>query len=125
MTAIENKRAKQREYSRRYRNSPKGQANRAKGFRHWQLRKQYGITVEQYDAMLAAQGGGCAICGDPPDGVGRAGVRLHVDHCHATNRVRGLLCNSCNNGLGRFRDRPELLRAAAAYLAAEASPVST
>lgn len=79
--------------------------------------ERYGLTVAQHDEMLEAQKGLCAICGNPPkpDGV-RAASRLHADHDHVTGRVRELLCNSCNNGLGRFKDDPALLRAAAEYI---------
>lgn len=59
------------------------------------LRKKYGITADQYDEMLAAQGGGCAICTRKP-GKGP----LHVDHCHDTGAVRGILCHQCNWYLG-------------------------
>jgi hypothetical protein len=62
--------------------------------------------------MLADQDGGCAICGDPSPEQGS----LHVDHDHATGRVRGLLCVSCNNALGAFRESFETFRAAADYL---------
>lgn len=79
--------------------------------------RQYGITPEDYDDMLRAQDGRCAICGDPPapDGKG-AYSRLHIDHCHQTSTVRGLLCGRCNQGLGYFRDDPSRLTAAIAYL---------
>ncbi len=59
------------------------------------LWRQYGITLAQYDEMLTRQGGTCAICKKPPKVK-----RLHVDHCHSTGRVRGLLCGSCNGRLG-------------------------
>ncbi len=62
--------------------------------------------------MLEAQGGGCAICGKPP-----GDIALHVDHCHETGRVRGLLCFSCNAGLGQFRHDPDLLYQAMEYAA--------
>ncbi|HEX7996713.1 MAG TPA: endonuclease VII domain-containing protein [Streptosporangiaceae bacterium] len=79
--------------------------------------ERYGVTVEQHDAMLKAQKGLCAICGNPPNPNGiRAASRLHLDHDHVTGRHRDLLCNSCNNGIGRFRDDPALLRAAAEYI---------
>lgn len=70
--------------------------------------------------MLAAQGGGCAICGVVPSEQ-KAKYRsfLHVDHCHVTGRVRGLLCGEHNLLLGRFNDNPALLRLAAAYLEGE------
>jgi hypothetical protein len=83
--------------------------------------KKHGLTSEQYDALLAAQGGGCAICkGTTPYGRGR----FHIDHDHACcpgqrscgKCVRGLLCGRCNPGLGAFQDSPDLLVAAAAYL---------
>lgn len=63
--------------------------------------------------MLVRQGGVCAICGGPPDGRWK---RFHVDHCHKTGRVRGLLCRKCNNGLGNFGDSVETMRKAIAYL---------
>jgi hypothetical protein len=77
------------------------------------LKRKYGITLEQYDEMLAAQGGGCAICGRPP----RDDISLHVDHCHDSSDVRGLLCFRCNNALGDFDHDERLVRAAADYLA--------
>lgn len=82
--------------------------------RRYQLRVKYGITDAGFDELLAAQGGCCAVCrtANPP---GR-GQRLHVDHDHATGKVRGLLCTECNVGLGKFKDDPELLRRAAEYL---------
>jgi len=69
----------------------------------------YGITIEDYDAMLAAQGGGCAICHTPP-----RSKRLHVDHDHADGRVRGLLCYHCNRTIGHIEARG--LAAFEAYL---------
>lgn len=75
--------------------------------------KQYGLTPAMYDAMLVAQGNCCAICRSRSP----AGKKyFHVDHDHATGRVRGLLCFRCNSGLGNFKDDPRSLRAAAAYL---------
>lgn len=76
----------------------------------------YGVSLEQYEAMMAAQGGVCAICGTS-DWPGKDN-RPHVDHCHETGKVRGILCGPCNNGLGNFGDDPARLRAAAAYLEA-------
>jgi hypothetical protein len=74
----------------------------------------YRLTTADFDAMLAAQGGVCAICGTT-DWRGK-GNRPCVDHDHATGAVRGILCTNCNNGLGRFADDPARLRAAVAYL---------
>lgn len=68
-----------------------------------------GITKEIYDAMCLQQQGKCKICLRPHD-------NLHIDHCHKTNKVRGLLCGNCNRGLGIFKDSPRTLMRAAAYL---------
>lgn len=80
------------------------------------LRRTFGIGADEFDALLAEQGGGCAICqsriGDS------AGRRLAVDHCHDSGAVRGLLCSACNLGLGKFGDDPDRLERAAVYLRA-------
>lgn len=81
------------------------------------LLRKFGITKAEFDAILKRQNGGCAVCGTKV-GMVRAGKRLRlcVDHCHKTGVVRGILCTSCNNGLGRFKDDPVLLERAALYL---------
>lgn len=76
-------------------------------------RKKYGITVADREAMFNLQGGVCAICGGGANGRNSS---LHVDHCHTTNRVRGLLCFSCNQLIGIAKDDPRRLQAAALYL---------
>jgi hypothetical protein len=85
--------------------------------RRSRLRRIYGMTLQEYDAMHARQQGLCAICGQP-EYRARQGLPLPlaVDHDHNTGRVRGLLCHDCNTGLGKFKDRPELVGAALAYL---------
>lgn len=75
------------------------------------FKRQYSLTPEQVQEMAA---GGCAICGTT-DWPGRHN-RPHVDHDHATGRLRGVLCSECNTGLGKFRDRIDLLEVAIAYL---------
>lgn len=75
-------------------------------------KRKYGITVEDRDRMLDLQGGKCAICSGGPNGKGG----LHVDHCHKSNRIRGLLCHSCNTLLGLAGDDPARLEAAAEYV---------
>jgi len=72
------------------------------------------MTPEQYDAMLVAQGGGCAICGTKEPGR-KKGV-FAVDHDHITGKVRALLCTNCNIGIGNLGDDPVRLRTAADYL---------
>ena len=84
--------------------------------RETRLREQYGIGNVEFDAMLEKQGGGCAICGKIHKE--KSGGRLHVDHCHSSGAVRGLLCGNCNNGLGRFADDEARLERAAEYLRA-------
>lgn len=75
-------------------------------------KRPHNATDAEYQAMLIAQGGACAICGHRP--VAKA---LVIDHNHRTGAVRGLLCNDCNAGIGSLGDHPEILRRAAAYLA--------
>ena len=77
------------------------------------LKKLYGITLGEYEALLNTQNGVCAVCAEPPRGRRKF---LAVDHDHETGLVRGLLCTTCNVGLGALRDSPELLRAALTYL---------
>lgn len=78
------------------------------------LKRKYGMTVGQYDAMLETQGGGCFICGRPP----REDISLPVDHDHSTGKVRGILCFCCNNALADLKEDPQLLQKAITYLAA-------
>ncbi len=83
--------------------------------RMYQRLRRYGLTYQEYRALMERQGGVCALCRQEWRGWGgRTG--LHVDHCHRTGRVRGLLCGDCNTALGRFGDDPVLLRRAAEYL---------
>ena len=95
----------------------RGKASKDKvgGSRTYHLKRRYGITAEEADTMLATQGGLCAIC--------RSAPAEHVDHDHATGRVRQLLCFNCNGGLGQFRDDPRVLREAARYVERHGEPV--
>lgn len=86
--------------------------------RYW-LKQHYGITLEQYNDLLVAQGGVCAICKGSHKFVSRWGTKvrhLHIDHCHKTKKVRGLLCHHCNSAIGHFRDKVENLESAILYL---------
>lgn len=78
------------------------------------LKHEFGLTLEAYDAMLAAQGGVCAICCKPESH--RSTKNLAVDHCHATGKIRGLLCYRCNTLIGYAKDSASTLRAAVIYL---------
>lgn len=73
------------------------------------LRRIYGLTSACLQRMLEEQNNMCAICGTHV-------TRGHVDHCHSTGKVRGILCNHCNIGLGHFKDSPAALQAAIQYL---------
>ena len=77
------------------------------------LKMEYGITLENYIKLLELQGGGCGICKKLPDSEE---PYLAVDHNHATQKVRGILCRNCNLGVGYFKDNIELLTSAAIYL---------
>ena len=83
-----------------------------------QLKINYGLTMKDYDIMVKAQNGLCAICQKPERFKTPLGnIRpLAVDHDHQTGEVRGLLCDRCNNGLGSFKDSPALLNRAQKYL---------
>lgn len=92
---------------------------RVRARRH-RRRKEYGLTDTEFAALVAEHESTCCICGvavsdDSPE----HNTRLVVDHDHATGKVRGILCDPCNTGLGRFRDDPALLVAAANYLLRE------
>ena len=96
---------------RRQRYAAKEHIRRSK--KNSNLKNKYGITMDEFDRILEDQGYGCGICGTLIVG---AVMRAHIDHCHETKIVRGILCNNCNNGLGRFKDNPDLLRSAIIYL---------
>lgn len=75
------------------------------------IKSRYGITVEEYSKMYDDQKGLCAICGKD-----NGDIRLHVDHCHTTGKVRGLLCFLCNSALGKVKDDVAVLEKAILYL---------
>jgi hypothetical protein len=82
----------------------------------YQMKKNYGVEYETYLGMVSKQNGKCAICGAEPPNDERK-KRLSIDHCHTTGKVRGLLCDPCNRGLGFFRDNQDNLKKAISYLA--------
>lgn len=77
------------------------------------MRRAYGLEPSDFAALVEAQKGRCAICGGHPNGPGN---RLHVDHCHDSKRVRGLLCAKCNTAIGLLDDDPARADAVASYL---------
>ena len=86
--------------------------------REWALRRYFNMTIDDYLELLKSQGGVCAICkSDDPKSKGESNeLAFHVDHCHDTGRIRGLLCGPCNRGLGYFQDSIELIQNAKEYL---------
>lgn len=80
--------------------------------RDWYLRKKFGIGLNEYNDLVELQSGLCAICRRPPNGQGK----LHVDHDHVTNVVRGLLCFSCNVAIGYLREDKETIKRMIDYL---------
>lgn len=90
--------------------------------RKQRVKRAYGMTLEEVDALFATQGGGCKICGKTlrlPNGQKiPASERAHIDHCHVSLKVRGILCAGCNTGLGSFKDDPDLMQKAILYLRA-------
>ena len=83
----------------------------------YELKSVYGITVEHYESMRKSQGNLCAICGkaETKKILGKV-VRLAIDHCHTTGKVRGLLCQNCNHGIGMLKDDVSLMQRAISYL---------
>jgi hypothetical protein len=79
----------------------------------------YRLSEEEYDSILTYQGGVCAGCGEPPHGI-----RLAVDHCHKTGRIRGLLCWLCNRAIGILRDKAQTASRLGAYLTTPTAPAA-
>lgn len=98
-----------KQYNIKYQVEDKG-----KKHRKWRLKTIYKITEEDFQNLITLQNNLCAICGKPQNG--RWKKNLHIDHDHTTGKIRGLLCNLCNLGVGKFKDDPHLLRKAANYL---------
>jgi len=76
------------------------------------LKRNYNITKEEYLELLKNQNNKCAICNKILDNS----LYTHLDHCHKSNIIRGILCNNCNHGLGKFKDSIQILKSAIKYL---------
>jgi Recombination endonuclease VII len=85
---------------------------RKRKMRDLYYRRTFGISADEFDALLAGQSGGCAICGSVPERE----ASFHLDHDHLSGAIRGILCLSCNQALGHFRDDPTVLQRAADYV---------
>ena len=79
------------------------------------LKKYYGITLDDYDTMLKSQNNSCATCKTKTPS-GTSTKYFHVDHCHTTNKVRGLLCSRCNMALGILKEDMDVLSNLILYL---------
>lgn len=93
--------------------------NRKDRFRRGNLRRKFGITVEEYEIMYQEQEGKCKICGKEEWNIHHATgepQRLAVDHCKETGKVRGLLCALCNKGIGSLLHDKQILLSAIQYL---------
>jgi hypothetical protein len=98
-----------KEYAEKYKYARKG----------YRLKQRYGISVEEYESLLILQNGVCAICMGAENffcKVDKTIRSLAVDHDHESKKIRGLLCNKCNRGIGLFQDNTSLLDAAKSYL---------
>jgi len=116
----EEKRAADREYSKRpevYERRLKKRMNPdfIEKKKWYDIMWKYGISKEDFESMIEGQQNKCAICGFEFQEDSRF-TRPHIDHCHDSGDVRGLLCNSCNKGLGFFKDDKSALSSAIEYL---------
>jgi len=92
-------------------------AVRKEAFQGYELKRRFGLSKADYDAMSQSQDGKCAICGDNESRIMRGQkMALAVDHCHKGGHVRGLLCSGCNTGLGSFQDDMGIMQRAILYL---------
>ena len=88
---------------------PHKQTYKVRNLRPYWLNKKYNLSVENFEQLIVLQGNKCAICNIEM-------IKPNVDHCHSTGIVRGLLCTTCNTGLGQFKDSIDLLEIAVKYL---------
>lgn len=100
----------------RNKGSERGERHRLAARKSW-LKTAYGLTYEEYLEMFRQQRGACKICNVAVQEHGKDRARTgHVDHCHTTGKVRGILCKACNTALGAVKDNVSILRAAIQYL---------
>lgn len=109
-----------RDRAKRASRSPEEKARRHAVAQDTRRLREFGLPKGQYAAMLKAQGGVCALCGEAESGRTRLGtpIALHVDHDHTTGQIRALLCGNCNRAIGHLKDDPALIRKAALYVEA-------
>ncbi len=102
----------EKEKRTKYRKNPEWvEKTKLLNLKNW-LKVNYNLTLSEYEELVKLQNGVCAICGKENN----LGNKLFVDHCHKTNKVRGLLCQKCNSGVGYLNDDIHLLAKAIEYL---------
>jgi hypothetical protein len=101
-----------KEYNKQYKKTRIDKQKQYLSVRKHQL-KTYGLSLEEYNSLLDKQQGCCAICGTHQD---KFKIKLSIDHCHTSKKVRGLLCSNCNHGLGQFKDSVIFLKSAIDFL---------
>ena len=101
----------EKRYQQRYYAKNKTKLNRARRWRR--IKEKYGLTTQAFYELLESQGGCCHVCKshDPGNKYG-----WHIDHDHSTNKIRSILCHSCNTALGHAKECPDRLRALADYI---------
>jgi hypothetical protein len=104
----EEKKRRHEEQKARWRKTPEGRSF----MRNWKLQKYYGLTLEAFNALLAGQGGKCAVC-ETSEWRGHGPV---LDHDHVSGKVRGILCTNCNTAIGLMKDDPKRIAKLFAYL---------
>ena len=109
--------------AKRWRDSEHGKKQRARYYQenkesqqNYKLLRNYNISLKEKDEMILAQGNKCLICDAKFIGDHPCNTAAVIDHCHTTSKVRGILCNKCNRGLGFFNDSVSKLLSAARYL---------
>jgi hypothetical protein len=109
--AEKQKAACKRWYEKRYRGDPVWRENKNRR----RVLSKYNFSLEEFNRILHGQDGACAVCKEVKH-IEEKGKRLHVDHCHATGKIRGLLCSSCNITLGHAKDNVTRLKSLIGYL---------
>lgn len=88
-------------------------ANNREKVKNSKLKREYGITYEEFVEIFNSQNGSCKICNKKLETLHK---NTHIDHCHNSNKIRGILCSNCNVALGHFKDNIETIENAVAYL---------
>lgn len=121
---VENNKEYVKEYAKAYREKNREELNKKKRdnsdyYRNLNLKRNYNISLDDYNSMLEGQNGRCLGCNIFHTDSARG--RFHVDHCHTTGKIRGLLCHNCNTALGLVKDNVDTLSMLISYLKTNSS----